>query len=32
VWDVFVADPTKKKQSDAWLATADRALALLTMD
>jgi hypothetical protein len=28
-WDEFVADPNKKKQSDAWLATADRAIQLL---
>ena len=32
VWDVFVADPSKKKQSDGWLAAADRALSLLTLD
>jgi hypothetical protein len=28
-WDTFVADPAKKKQSDAWLSAADRALDLL---
>jgi hypothetical protein len=28
-WKTFAADPTKKKQCDAWLATADRALQLL---
>ena len=28
-WEEFSTDPTKKKQSDAWLATADRALELL---
>jgi hypothetical protein len=25
----FFSDPTKKKQSDAWLATAQRAMDLL---
>ena len=28
-WDTFVADLTKTKQSEAWLATADRAMQLL---
>jgi hypothetical protein len=29
-WDSFSKDPTKQKQSNAWLAAADRAIALLT--
>ena len=28
-WATFAADPTKTKQSEAWLATADRAVAFL---
>ncbi len=28
-WAAFSADPAKKKQSDAWLAAADRAMELL---
>ncbi len=28
-WATFAADPTKEKQSSAWLAAADRAMALL---
>jgi hypothetical protein len=28
-WDAFAADPTKEKQSSAWLAAADRAMSLL---
>ena len=28
-WDTFYADPSKAKQSNAWLATADRAMKLL---
>lgn len=29
-WDAFRADPSKQKQSDAWVATAERAIQLLT--
>lgn len=29
-WATFAADPTKEKQSNAWLAAADRAMELLT--
>lgn len=28
-WDTFAADPAKSKQSEAWLTTADRAMALM---
>jgi hypothetical protein len=28
-WKEFSSDPNKKKQSDAWLTTADRAMSLL---
>lgn len=28
-WDTFAADPAKEKQSSAWLAAADRAMALM---
>lgn len=28
-WQEFYADPNKKKQSDAWLVAADRAIQLL---
>lgn len=28
-WKEFAADPAKTKQSEAWLATADRAMQLL---
>ena len=28
-WKTFANDPAKKKQSDAWLAAADRAMTLL---
>lgn len=28
-WDTFVSDPAKTKQSEAWLAAADRAMQLL---
>ena len=28
-WEEFSIDETKKKQSDAWLATADRAMEFL---
>lgn len=28
-WATFAADPAKTKQSEAWLATADRAMSLL---
>jgi hypothetical protein len=31
-WETFVADESKKKQADAWLAAADRALQLLAGD
>ena len=29
-WKTFAADVTKKKQSDAWLAAAERAMDLLS--
>lgn len=29
MWAEFRADPTKQKQSDAWVATAQRAIELL---
>lgn len=29
-WKDFSSDPSKEKQSSAWLAAADRALTLLT--
>lgn len=29
-WEEFRADPKKDKQAQAWLATADRAIQLLT--
>ena len=28
-WKAFRADPSKKKQSDAWMAAAGRAMSLL---
>ena len=28
-WEEFSQDPNKTKQSNAWLVTADRAIALL---
>lgn len=28
-WATFFADPSKEKQSSAWLAAADRAIQLL---
>ncbi len=28
-WIAFRADPSKKKQSDAWVAAAERAILLL---
>ena len=28
-WEEFRADPAKKKQSDAWMAVAKRAITLL---
>jgi len=28
-WEEFSTDPTKQRQSEAWLATADRAMDLL---
>lgn len=28
-WATFVSDPSKKKQADAWLAAAERAIQLL---
>jgi hypothetical protein len=30
-WETFVADPSKKKQSDAWLVAADRAIQVLDL-
>lgn len=29
-WETFVNDPSKKKQSDAWIAAAERAIQLLS--
>jgi hypothetical protein len=28
-WDAFRSDPEKKKQSDAWVVTAEAAVAVL---
>jgi len=28
-WEVFRADPTKKKQSDAWMVVANKAFSYL---
>lgn len=28
-WEEFSSDPNKKKQSEAWLASADRVIQLL---
>jgi hypothetical protein len=28
-WDAFRSDPAKKKQSDAWIVTAEAAAAML---
>ncbi len=29
-WKTFSNDPTKKKQSDAWISAAERAMQLLS--
>ena len=31
-WDAFRADPSKRKQSDAWLSVANEAIIAIAVD